>query len=273
MPHYTLGPLPPFQGQRGANTINSSDTASKKSAEANSGQIRLQATSTVFGRVWNPFMARKGLEAICIPCGHPLHSVSSQVANFNGYVPRIMMVDTSYGPNSFLENQFLESPKRKRNQPECNERRRQQTAFLGKKGIVWQRRDGVPILGSRRVRRVLLAATFPEFYTTHEVDALHNLLDEAWTARCDFFGETNSVPRRHRLMWNCTEGQFESIRWVGSRSRDMFGVSPWWAGGIIYGLLNEMPQEYHEHIGAYLEVEAVIHIVDRVPKTSTSVLR
>ncbi|KAH8927622.1 hypothetical protein BT69DRAFT_1316810 [Atractiella rhizophila] len=126
-------------------------------------------------------------------------------------------------------------------------------------GIVWHRRDGVPILGPRRVRRILLAAVFPEFYTTQEVDALHNLLDEERTARCRFFGEKNTVPDRNRLEWGYRAGQFESIRWAGSPPDDPLGLSPWWASGIMSGLLNEMPPEYIEHIRPYMEVKAVVY--------------
>ncbi|KAH8929542.1 hypothetical protein BT69DRAFT_1315637 [Atractiella rhizophila] len=136
------------------------------------------------------------------------------------------------------------------------------------KGIVWQRCDGVPILGSRRVRQVLLAAVFPEFYTTEEVDALHSLLDEECTVRCQFFGETNPVPDQNRLEWGFRAGQFESIRWAGSPSDDPLGLSPWWAGGIIFGLLNEMPRDYIEHVGPYMEVKGVINVMNRTRKAS-----
>ncbi|KAH8914759.1 hypothetical protein BT69DRAFT_1326009 [Atractiella rhizophila] len=129
------------------------------------------------------------------------------------------------------------------------------------KGITLQRRNGVPVLGSRRVREVLLAAVFPEFFTTQEVDALHSLLDEAWTARCHFFGQRNVKPHRYRFMWRCRTGYFESIQWAGSPSDDPLGLSPWWAGGIISGLLNEMPQEYNEHLGPCLEVKMAINVM------------
>ncbi|KAH8916311.1 hypothetical protein BT69DRAFT_1355792 [Atractiella rhizophila] len=129
------------------------------------------------------------------------------------------------------------------------------------KGIIGQKLNGVPILGSRRVRQVVLAAVFPEFYTTEEVDTLHGLLDEAWTARCQFFGQTNQEPDQNRLMWRYRAGQFEEIRWTGSRSIDRFGLSPWWAGGIIFGLLNEMPREYFAHIGAYVEILAASNMM------------
>ncbi|KAH8925042.1 hypothetical protein BT69DRAFT_1280083 [Atractiella rhizophila] len=133
-------------------------------------------------------------------------------------------------------------------------------------GVTWQRRDGVPILGSRRVRQVILAAVFPEFYTTREVDALHNLLDEEWAAQCQFFGERNMVPHRNQKEWGFRTGQFDSIRWAGSRSIDPLGLSPWWAGGIISGLLYEMPQEFKEHADAYVEVKAVVYVMTRVRK-------
>ncbi|KAH8928169.1 hypothetical protein BT69DRAFT_1346778 [Atractiella rhizophila] len=133
-----------------------------------------------------------------------------------------------------------------------------------KKGIGWERRDGVPILGSRRVRKVLLAAAFPEFYTTEEVDILHSLLDEERTARYNFFGDTNVTPDRNRLMWRYRAGQFESIRWIGSRDVDPYCLSPWWAGGIIFGLLHEMPREYLEHVGAYMQVKRAINIMNRL---------
>ncbi|KAH8913705.1 hypothetical protein BT69DRAFT_1358907 [Atractiella rhizophila] len=129
------------------------------------------------------------------------------------------------------------------------------------KGIVWERDDGVPILGSRRVRRILLAAVFPEFYTTQEVDALHSLLDEEWTARCQFFGHANPVPDENRLMWGFKAGYFESIRWAGSPSHDPIGLSPWWAGGIISGLLNEMPREFNMHVNVYVQVKVVVNVM------------
>ncbi|KAH8915981.1 hypothetical protein BT69DRAFT_1288168 [Atractiella rhizophila] len=128
-------------------------------------------------------------------------------------------------------------------------------------GIVWQRRDGLPILGSRRVRQVVLAAAFPEFFTTQEVDALHTLLAEESSEKYRFFGETNPVPDQNKLMWRFGAGHFESTRWAGSRPKDPLGVSPWWAGGIIYGLLNEMPREYDKHARAYVEVGWVVKIM------------
>ncbi|KAH8923681.1 hypothetical protein BT69DRAFT_1281238 [Atractiella rhizophila] len=129
------------------------------------------------------------------------------------------------------------------------------------KGMTWRRRNGVPILGSRRVRQVVLSAAFPEFYTKQEVDALHSLLDEEWTAKCHFFGERNDMPDRNRLEWGFRSGQFESLRWAGSRPVDPYCLSPWWASGIICGLLSEMPQEYKEHVGAYMQVKAVVNMM------------
>ncbi|KAH8914819.1 hypothetical protein BT69DRAFT_1289682, partial [Atractiella rhizophila] len=68
------------------------------------------------------------------------------------------------------------------------------------------------------------------------------------------------------MEWRFRTGQFESIRWAGSRSVDPLGLSPWWAGGIIFGLLHEMPQEYKKHAGAYVEVKAVIYVMNKVRK-------
>ncbi|KAH8918674.1 hypothetical protein BT69DRAFT_1285511 [Atractiella rhizophila] len=146
---------------------------------------------------------------------------------------------------------------------ECNEQGGKHMASpeTKQKGVAWQRRDGVPILGSPKVRRVLLAAVFPEFYTTDEVDALHSMLDEERTAKCHFFGDANVVPDRNRLMWHYRAGQFEEIRWAGSRSVDPFGLTPWWAGGIMLGLLNERPREYKRHIGPYMEVKTVTNLM------------
>ncbi|KAH8923322.1 hypothetical protein BT69DRAFT_1319592 [Atractiella rhizophila] len=141
------------------------------------------------------------------------------------------------------------------------------------RGNTWQRRDGVPILGSRRVRRVLLAAVFPEFYTTKEVDALHSLLDEERTAKSHFFGQTNPVPDQNQMMWRFITGHFESIRWVGSRSLDPFGVSPWWAGGVISGLLNEMPREYKKHATPAVEINWAVKLMTGGEKAPTIVRR
>ncbi|KAH8923271.1 hypothetical protein BT69DRAFT_1350266 [Atractiella rhizophila] len=139
------------------------------------------------------------------------------------------------------------------------------------KCAIWERRDGVPILGSRRVRRVLLAAAFPEFYTKQEVDALHGLLDEEWTVKCHFFGEANDIPDQNRLEWRFRAGHFESIRWVGSRSVDRFGLSPWWAGTVISGLLNETPREYKKHASAFEEINWVVKLNTGGEKSPTFV--
>ncbi|KAH8914106.1 hypothetical protein BT69DRAFT_14978 [Atractiella rhizophila] len=141
------------------------------------------------------------------------------------------------------------------------------------KSITWQRRDGVPILGSRRVRQILLAAVFPEFFTVEEVDTLHSLLDEERTAKSHFFGDQNAVPDRNRLMWRFRAGQFEELRWAGSRSVDHLCLSPWWAGGIIFGLLNEMPREYYDHAGAYMQVLAAVNIMNGLENASKLVAR
>ncbi|KAH8917657.1 hypothetical protein BT69DRAFT_1354556 [Atractiella rhizophila] len=130
-----------------------------------------------------------------------------------------------------------------------------------KKGMTWERRDGVPVLGSRKVRQILLSAVFPEFYTTEEVDALHSLLDEEWSAKCRFFGEANSVPDQNRLMWKFSSGNFESIRWVGSRPVDPYCLSPWWAGDVMFGFLNEMPREFKKHVSAYVGVKVVVNLM------------
>ncbi|KAH8913666.1 hypothetical protein BT69DRAFT_1291226 [Atractiella rhizophila] len=167
------------------------------------------------------------------------------------------------GLNCSLADQAYRS-RSSRLRSEHNELGKNQMPFLGgkeAKGIVWQRRDGLPILGSRRVRQVVLAAAFPEFFTTQEVDALHTLLDEESSEKYRFFGETNPVPDQNKLMWRFGAGHFESTRWAGSRPKDPLGVSPWWAGGIIYGLLNEMPREYDKHARAYVEVGWVVKIM------------
>ncbi|KAH8918968.1 hypothetical protein BT69DRAFT_1285233 [Atractiella rhizophila] len=69
------------------------------------------------------------------------------------------------------------------------------------------------------------------------------------------------MPHRNRLMWRCKAGQFESIRWAGSPLDDPFGLSPWWAGGVITTLLSEMPQEYNEHLGPSIEVNRVVNLM------------
>ncbi|KAH8927713.1 hypothetical protein BT69DRAFT_1277806 [Atractiella rhizophila] len=134
------------------------------------------------------------------------------------------------------------------------------------RGMTWQRCDGVPILGSRKVRQVLLGAFFPEFYTAQELDLLHNLLDEEWSAKCDFFAEKNVNPHENKLAWRFEAGYFDAIRWTGSRLVDPFGLSPWWAGGISCALLNEMPREYKKHDSAYMEVRIVVNLMIGVEK-------
>ncbi|KAH8913745.1 hypothetical protein BT69DRAFT_1306226 [Atractiella rhizophila] len=147
------------------------------------------------------------------------------------------------------------------------------TGQMKAESMTWERRDGVPILGSRRVRQILLAAVFPEFYTTHEVDALHSLLDEEWTAKCRFFGHANPVPDENRLKWGCRAGYFESIRWAGSPSDDPFGLSPWWASSIISGLLNETPREFNKHASVYVQIKVAINGMIGAEKSRTILIK
>ncbi|KAH8914820.1 hypothetical protein BT69DRAFT_1325937, partial [Atractiella rhizophila] len=106
-----------------------------------------------------------------------------------------------------------------------------------------------PILGYRRVRKIVLAASFPEFYTAAEVDALHDLLDVNCAAQCHFFGNLviPEDPHFYRIRWRLHVGHYEAVRWVGSRFNAAPGA-PWWAGSAITGLMNEMPEEYDDHI-------------------------
>ncbi|KAH8913731.1 hypothetical protein BT69DRAFT_1291180 [Atractiella rhizophila] len=67
-------------------------------------------------------------------------------------------------------------------------------------------------------------------------------------------------------MWGFKAGYFESIRWAGSPSDDPFGLSPWWAGSIVSGLLNEMPRDFNKHVSVYLQIKKAVNVMTGVEK-------
>ncbi|KAH8924018.1 hypothetical protein BT69DRAFT_1280983 [Atractiella rhizophila] len=123
---------------------------------------------------------------------------------------------------------------------------------------------GPPILGRRKVRKIVLAAAFPEFYTAAEVDELHDLLDDNWAAKCRFFG--NMViphdPHFNRICWRLQAGHHEAIRWVGSRT-DAAARAPWWAGSVISLLINEAPQGYDHHLRTVMGIQGSVYALTK----------
>ncbi|KAH8913444.1 hypothetical protein BT69DRAFT_1291413 [Atractiella rhizophila] len=70
------------------------------------------------------------------------------------------------------------------------------------------KQTGLKTFGAKQVRRIALAAAFPEFYTTKEVDALHSLLDQNYTAVCWRLGGDNREPHRHQYGWKLRAGNY-----------------------------------------------------------------
>ncbi|KAH8925191.1 hypothetical protein BT69DRAFT_1279948 [Atractiella rhizophila] len=111
------------------------------------------------------------------------------------------------------------------------------------------KQTGLKTFGAKRVRRIALAAAFPEFCTTKEVDALHDLLDQNYTAVCRRLGGDNREPHRHQYGWKLRAGNYAAVRWAGSQLQDPNRHHP------------VSPEDYNWHMRNCSELYLIINIV------------
>ncbi|KAH8913595.1 hypothetical protein BT69DRAFT_1291290, partial [Atractiella rhizophila] len=96
---------------------------------------------------------------------------------------------------------------------------------------------------------------------TKEVDALHSLLDQNYTAVCWRLGGDNREPHRHQYGWKLRAGNYAAVRWAGSQLQDPTDITPWWAGNTMSCLLEESPEDYNWHMRNCSELYLIINIV------------
>ncbi|KAH8921440.1 hypothetical protein BT69DRAFT_331248 [Atractiella rhizophila] len=113
---------------------------------------------------------------------------------------------------------------------------------------------------SQQVRKIIMAATFPEFYSISEADRLHDNVDEQRDRNYRWDGTPNLQPHYHRVGWKLRAGHYEAIRWTGSRPLDVERRTAWawWLIGIMSSLLNEWPENCMDHLMPCSEVHFVI---------------